>query len=202
MYGSMHNGGHEGLIYLSMDYLFGKIPQLHASCIEYYDGKFKDLLHGFSCLKKTKIHDIEALMAAVETPDDMHNIMKHSLGARITRATNQNTYSSRSHVITIFSSPTLTNHLLFVDLAGNECSDGKENVPETCMINKSLAQLNRVLLAHSRGQFIPYRENVFTQFLQPFFTKRKVVVFYHATNATFENDLFSIQDIVGAKKIK
>lgn len=88
-------------------------------------------------------------------------------------------------------------------MAGNERSEGKDNVNETCFINKSLTQLNTVLTYKAKGlPNPPYRDNDFTFLLKPYMVKNKVVIFYHARKENLVKSLMAIQDCCTHKEQK
>lgn len=143
MYGKFHSSNSEenGIIYSAIRYLSDKIIMC-AAFIEYYDGKWYDLsiLNGKHLGKPNQCTNLQ-----LNSMEDLSSIIKIGLSNRKTAKTNQNNHSSRSHALLVISSPRHTGQIVFVDMAGNECADGKENINETCFINKSISQLNKVL---------------------------------------------------------
>lgn len=199
MYGRIHypNTDDDGLFTTAIKYLLRR-SNIYVNFVEFYDGMWIDLCDGRSYDKfKDQFQKIK-----IDSVDDAMTVIKKGLINRKTNATNQNQFSSRSHAMIILSS-THSAKMVFVDMAGNECLDGKENVNETCAINKSLSQFNTVLSYQVKGQMAPpYRNNPFTHFLQPYLQKNKSVVFYFARKNYIARDLFAIQDIIEIKKPK
>lgn len=87
-------------------------------------------------------------------------------------------------------------------MAGNESLIGKENMQETCFINKSVTQLNTILSFKAKNQPPPYRDNDFTMFLKPYLLKNKVIIFYHFLKDNLPKNLMVIEDCVQKKKPK
>lgn len=175
MYGLHHTStvNVKGIVQIAIEYLLGRVPNMSASFVEYYDGKWSDLGSDDRTFH-SKISD-KFSKTAISSINDAENIIKSGIANRKTGSTNQNSFSSRSHALLLVSTPIVKSQLLFIDMAGNECIDSKENMKETCFINKSLAQLNHVLVCKAKKmKQIPYRDNDFTQFLQPYLSKNKV----------------------------
>lgn len=200
MYGRLHHPGttsEMGIILKAVAYLIDRAPELHASFIEYHDGKWTDLAKDAAIEGKLpKSYQ----KTQINSTDDIQRYLICGLSKRKTTSTNQNTHSSRSNAVLILSNG--NSKILFVDLAGNENVEGKENIRETCSINKSLAQLNTVLAYKAKRMKPPYRDNDFTYFLMPFLSKNKAAVFFHVRNGNIAKDLLKIEDIVGIKPTK
>lgn len=171
-----------------------------AAFIEYYDEKWYDLsiLNGKHLGKPNQCTNLQ-----LNSMEDLSSIIKVGLSNRKTAKTNQNNHSSRSHALLVISSPRHTGQIVFVDMAGNECADGKENINETCFINKSISQLNKVLYFQVKTMPAPpYRDDQFTQFLQPYIQKNKAILYYFVRNNSISRDLLAIRDIVEVKNKK
>lgn len=198
MYGTAHcpAASTAGIITEAVQYLIGKNIKLKASFVEYYDGKWRDLATESGTFDKhqKKYHEIE-----ISSIEGLDGFMNDALKRRKTKPTNQNETSSRSHAVLSISTSDEGPTILFVDMAGNEKLDGKDDVKETCFINKSLSQLNAVLTAKARHEPPPYRDNDFTLFLKPYFLKNKVIVFFHVRKMNFSKDLLAIQEVIGLK---
>lgn len=195
----MYGGSHEnGIINQAMAYLFGKVAKLTVSFIEYYEGKWRDLVTDGSFDDDHKNNYQETEVISVQNVDEFFNRVLHR---RKTKSTNQNNTSSRSHAILTVSSGIGKSKLLFIDMAGNESLEGKVNVNETCFINKSLTQLNTVLSYKAKGHSAPpYRDNNFTKFLKPYMIKNKVIIFYHVRKENLYKQLSVVKDCMMTKK--
>lgn len=201
MYGAAHSSivNVKGIVQIAIEYLLNKVPNMSASFVEYYDGKWRDL----GCNDRTFYSKLCETFSkfAINSISDADITIKNGIANRKTGSTDQNSFSSRSHALLLISAPVLNSKLLFVDMAGNECIVGKENKQETCFINSSLAQLNHVLACKAKKTLpIPYRNNDFTQFLQPYLLKNKAIVFYHVRPSNIAKDLLSIQEMIMVKQ--
>ncbi len=120
----------------------------------------------------------------VQTSDDIMRILAIGTSNRMTRSTDFNLTSSRSHALLqltfeietqVESGQTLMarSKLFLVDLAGSEkipyvANDNPKHIKELTSINKSLSTLGNVIsaLATSNRSHIPYRESKLTRILQ------------------------------------
>ncbi|XP_031637894.1 kinesin-like protein KIN-14U [Contarinia nasturtii] len=201
MYGTVHcpMSNEKGIISVALDYLLGKSHKLHVSFVEYYNGKWADLLSDNVTMEDKPLkecHEYE-----IKSIEDIQPFLKNVLQKRNTKSTNQNMRSSRSNAVMILSNG--KSKMLFVDMAGNENIEDKENIKETCSINKSLSQLNTVLVYKSqRKKHPPYRDDAFTLYLKPYLEKNKAVVFFHVRKENIVKDLLKIHTIVGMKAIE
>nr|AMS24257.1 kinesin OrphI protein [Marsilea vestita] len=111
------------------------------------------------------------------TWSDMDRLLKQGAARRSTVATDSNRQSSRSHTlftmkVTWLSTPRhggrTVSYLNLVDLAGNEKLQNVsiEKQKDMKYINKSLSQLNSVILNLSRSTFVPYRNSALTWLLK------------------------------------
>lgn len=201
MYGTLHSAKHEeGIVATAIKYLSDKGLELSASFVEYYDGKWRDLVAGKEIKDQKLLVNCE--MVQIRSVQEMNNFMKSTLIQRTTKRTNQNDTSSRSHAILIISINNVGQKMLFVDMAGNETLDGKSDVKETCFINKSLTQFNTVLVAKAKGLVPSYRDNDFTLFLKPYLSQNKAVIFYHVRKQNIFKDLMVIKDCILQNKKK
>ena len=120
----------------------------------------------------------------VQTGDDVIRMLAYGTSNRMTRSTDFNLTSSRSHAILqlkfeietqVDSGQTLMSRskLFLVDLAGSEkipyvSNDNPKHIKELTSINKSLSTLGNVIsaLATSNRSHIPYRDSKLTRILQ------------------------------------
>lgn len=190
MYGMAHE---KGIITTAIQYLVDKVPKMTASFVEYYEGKWRDLANKNGLFSQKYMGNYQE--TEMNSVQDIDVFLERVLHRRKTKQTNQNDTSSRSHAILIVSSGNGGPKMLFVDLAGNEKLEGKDDVKETCSINKSLTQLNTVLSFKARKQLNPpYRDNDFTLFLKPYMVKNKMMIFYHARKENLLKNLMVIKD--------
>lgn len=182
----------KGIITTAVEYVIDKLPNITASFIEYYGEQWRDL-GADSALFVNKITD-NYKKTEITSAQDIGAFLQRMLPKRTTKSTNQNHSSSRSHALLIISSENGGQKMLFVNMAGNESLKGKENVRETCLINKSVAHLNTILSFKAKNQLAPYRDNDFTMFLKPYLTKNKVIIFYHFLIENLPKNLLVIED--------
>lgn len=185
------------LIYAELQRQNLKNISVFISCIEVYLDNITDLLDSKNCVKKTtdsvyweKVNSIDQLLNAIFSASEK----------RITRETNQNVSSSRSHTVyqikiegTDCKGNSVKGRLSVIDLAGSEkpsvesfsdkSSEEIENMKkiteEGKFINKSLSCLKRVfdcLSQKNKGLLPPYRENKLTKLLQDQLQSGEVVV--------------------------
>lgn len=198
MYGRLHHPtttSEIGIVSTAVAYLLGRTSKLQASFIEYRDGKWFDLATGNAINEKQPKNYQRTEIISI---GNVQQYLADLLPKRKTRSTNQNTHSSRSNAVLILSNE--NSKIVFVDLAGNETIDGKENIKETCSINTALTQLNSILVCKAKRSQPTYRENDFTLFLMPYLIKNKAIVFFHVRKENVVKDLLKIHDIVGIKQ--
>lgn len=202
MYGTLHcpKSREKGIVLTAVEYLIDKTPTLYASFVEYYDGKWFDLAAEDAAFNQNSKENYQQVK--ISTVPDIECFISKVIQKRKTKSTNQNRFSSRSHAVLMISTTKQAPNLIFVDMAGNESSEGKENIRETCFINKSLTQLNTVLSFKARRARPHYRDNEFTYFLMPYLSTNKAVVFYHVRKEHLKKDLLAIQDMVQTKQKK
>lgn len=172
---------------------------MQISFSEYRDGKWFDLI---GAGKKAFDRSNDVAKIEITAISDVERLIKEGLQKRKTRNTNQNSFSSRSHAILTIHTLTHGSKLIFVDMAGNESADGKENVDETSFINKSISQLNTVLAFKKKGVPPPYRDNPFTTFLQPYVQKNTTILYYFIKKNNTSKDFLAIQDLIVFDKKK
>lgn len=200
MYGLHHatiaNG--KGIVQEGIEYLIHKMTNINATFVEYYDSKWRDLQSDDGIFHNKFIDKFRK--TSIRMVSDINTIIENGIQKRRTGATNQNAHSSRSHALLMISSPDLDSTLLFIDMAGNESSGGKENIKETCFINTSLAELNKILVSKAKKTTPVYRGNDFTLFLQPYLVKNKAIVFYHVKPSNIAKNLLTIQEMITVKQ--
>ena len=131
-------------------------------------------------------------MEPVRSINDIEKAMSNGNHHRITKETNMNEKSSRSHAIFTIYIETSTNHegkqsiragkLNLVDLAGSErqkkTGASGERLKEAIEINLSLSALGNViseLAANDSERFIPYRTSKLTRILKNSLTGRSKI---------------------------
>lgn len=158
-----------------------------TSMVELYDCSVYDMLsNGKQRIQQPSSQVLsKAITREIDTLIAFEAYLSHSISLRVQKPTNQNMSSSRSHAITMIRPKAgSTNALLFVDLAGFENSNGKENMKETGFINTSLLHLNKMLLARSKNQLPSFRGNVLTEVLAPYFTGHSIMFFHARSDCT------------------
>lgn len=174
MYG---HGNDMGLLKRCIDHLLNASHKISFQMVEIYGSKIFDCID----LNKADItsgNGKKASKIAIQSSEQFDATLQSALQKRTQKSTNQNQTSSRSHAITKIMLDDLQGCLLFVDLAGFENIDGKENRQETLFINQSLLELNKVLLALSRNE-MPIYTSALTKYFQPQFVDGDIVMLYH-----------------------
>lgn len=91
--------------------------------------------------------------------------------------------------------------IIFVDLAGFESAKGKENVKESQFINRSLFELNQVLLSISQKCIPNFNANPLTLFLKPFLNSNsQTLMLYHVSKNSIKVGFEYIKDVVSKQK--
>lgn len=166
-----------GLINKTLDLLSSILsPEVKLSfhCIEVYNEQVRNLLSDSPLSKNWK--DIISISKIQLQTDWYKSIKKHiqeASGKRVTKPTDCNEQSSRSHCIySIFlSSRDRKGVIQFVDLAGSEriskSSVTGDTLKEVLHINKSLSALQDVISAlESKNSHVPYRNSLLTRILK------------------------------------
>jgi len=187
-----------GMISRSVDLIFAHTRKLvqqgwhydmSATFVEIYNEQLRDLLtlDGGAAEKLSIVHNrdgttdiVGAAVVPVETPADLHRLLKMAAKARSVGSTQSNERSSRSH--SVFSLQLIGQNsvtganasgvLHLVDLAGSERLSKSqatgERLKETQAINKSLSCLGDVIAALAAGDaaHVPYRNSKLTYLLQ------------------------------------
>lgn len=174
MYG---HGDDIGLLKRCIGFLLNASHKVSFQMVEIYGSKI------FDCIDSNKAdvtygNGNKASKIVVESSEQFDALLQTALRNRTQKSTNQNETSSRSHAITKIMLEDLQGCLLFVDLAGFECIDGKENRQETLSINQSLLELNKVLLAISKKN-TPVYTSALTKFFRQQFVDGDIVMLYH-----------------------
>ncbi|XP_026482307.1 protein claret segregational-like [Ctenocephalides felis] len=191
MEGSEHN---MGLIPRCIEFIFKKVSdlkcvgwsfQISSSFLEIYNEQIHDLLdlsnrdldiRLASSLEKNIVYVTNLTEIIVESQNELKDLLRRAQQNRATAQTESNERSSRSHsvskIIISSSDPatgeSFTGVLNLVDLAGSESPKTSVRMDETKNINKSLAQLGKVILSLQQKQsHIPYRSSKLTYLLMP-----------------------------------
>lgn len=137
------------------------------------------------------------------TFDDFEQLITHINRNRTTTPTNQNAASSRSHLFIILSRDNSHSKMAFVDLAGFENPDGKDDDEETKFINSTLSQLNSLLINVTKKNVVaPSKWNKMTTFLKPFLTSpSQTMIMYHVNNEAPKRGLSYIKDIATSSTV-
>ncbi|CAG9759578.1 unnamed protein product [Ceutorhynchus assimilis] len=154
----------------------------------------------------------------VEDGETMHQLMERGNKNRITRATNMNDYSSRSHaVFTIVvetrhkeRNQTTTGKLNLVDLAGSErvAKTGVIGIGlrESGNINQSLLTLGNVIQALvENSNFIPYRNSKLTRLLTDSIggnSKTTMIAMVGPAESNFEETISTLRYAHKAKHVR
>lgn len=142
-------------------------------------------------------------VSSIDSNDGFGILMNQIVSLRKQSSTNQNNTSSRSHLLVILTTEGSDKKLIFLDLAGFEKPQGKENAKETNFINSSLSKLNFVLMNMARGQIVNYKVSPLTKFLEPYLkASKQTLVLYHVPKHSANKGLEYIKDIVATSKNK
>ncbi|KAK3104520.1 hypothetical protein FSP39_003955, partial [Pinctada imbricata] len=206
MMGKSGEKGQEGIIPQLCEDLFERIKErrtedlqfsVEVSYMEIYCERVRDLLNpGNNKALRVREHPLlgpyveDLSKLAVQSFDDINNLIDEGNKARTVAATNMNETSSRSHAVftIIFTQrrrDATTNmvgekvsKVSLVDLAGSERADSTgakgTRLKEGANINKSLTTLGKVISAlaeiatkkKKKADFIPYRDSVLTWLLR------------------------------------
>lgn len=172
---------------------------LHVSALEIADANTYDL----SKRKKNRLNSMDKPSAKkIKLMTEFNTLLEQVLKLRTQKPTNQNLSSSRTHLIFVMTMEgQATNPIVFVDLAGFESPKDKENIDETKFINKSLFDLNQVLVNISQNKIPNFNANPLTKFLKPFLNaKCHTQMLYHVKKDSIKFGLEYIMDIVASQK--
>lgn len=192
MFGGKEN---KGLLFLAAEYLLSKVNELKVTAVEIKDNKIFDVSHKRSDSLSKRI---DANRVMINTSEELNSFLRNILKARTQKETDQNSTSSRSHLIVEFENASA--NLAFVDLAGFESVKGKVNPHETQFINTTLTELNNILMKKSR-QEVPTFTSVLSKELKPYLTGTcQSIMFYHVKRDTLKKALEVIKDVVACSK--
>lgn len=183
------------ILSLSTKYLLEQSPDpLKITAVEIKDNKIFDVGSDGQTLLKW----IDATQVLIHTLDEFSSFVKNILTHRTQKATDQNSTSSRSHLIVKIDRG-LSASIAFVDLAGFESPKAKENHAETQFINSTLTELNNVLIKVSR-QETPTCSSMLTKILKRYLTNSQTIMLYHVKKIALKKGLETIKDVVACNK--
>lgn len=196
-----------GILKSSVEYLFKRIENyLNISIVELYNNQLKDLIGSankltFNSTGKSIITN--AQKSSVSTVVELQNLVDLAMTKRVTKSTNQNLTSSRSHAFVIIERTDGCNQLVLADLAGFESTENKENVNESIGINAALTHFNKVLLDLKQNLKPSYHHSSrLAEFLQPILTQTKPIVFYHISPSNVSKYLNLIDKLMDVRVFK
>ena len=149
--------------------------EVSLQCIEVYNEQLKNLLSDEILNKNWKeVLTKSEIKLGSDWKESCWELVQRAISRRITKFTECNERSSRSHAIIwlTVNGPAGCGRVQFVDLAGSE-RIGKsqvigETLKEALLINKSLSALQDVVSAlENRQKHVPYRNSMLTRILQP-----------------------------------
>lgn len=181
----------EGILFQSMKYILNNQIPIRVSIIE-IDGNGKyDLSNGKIPLTKKDA----ANQISIASFEQFQMLINASLELRITKSTDQNNVSSRSHYFVLCMNEN-DRFLLFGDLAGFECAKNKVDSSETKFINATLSDLNTMLNHISKGHLFSGKATPLTSFLEPYLKRcNEITIMYHVMDSALKKGLEYIKDI-------
>lgn len=187
-----------GIISQSAAFILAKEPIQVAALEQFGDDTYNLIENRFKIDTESKPR-----VSSIASNEGFGTLLNQILSLRKQSSTNQNKTSSRSHLLVILATQESNNKLVFLDLAGFEKPEGKENTKETNFINSSLSKLNFVLMNMARGQIIDYKASPLTKFLEPYLkASKKTLMLYHVPKHSANKGLEYIKDIVASNKNK
>lgn len=196
-----------GLLRTCAAYILDNRDSFCVSSIEMYGDKLYDLLNPDSSKNELKLTENAVFISQKEiirSLDHLTQILEKIIKIRKTKDTNQNKNSSRSHLFFVFhgysNDINKRSTLIFADLAGNEHSEGKENVAETNSINTSLNEFS-LLLEQLEIQKTPIIRTSIGIILKPVLLQGKTSILYHVLPDRLKNCLSHVEKIVNMKKL-
>ena len=184
----------KGLCTMAVEELFPKIESMtgkcavHASYLEIYNEKIKDLLSRNDARRHDIIEDPERGVVVTDLAEylvtnlqDLHTLMSLGCEKRTRASTSSNVVSSRSHAILLITVKHQSNDkmasigkLALIDLAGSERACPGETrqskrVQEGANINRSLLALGNCITILGDGKerrHVPYRDSKLTRLLK------------------------------------
>lgn len=193
---TMFGSNEPGLLQRSGEYILQQ-TKFFASAVEVNERGCFELYGNQSLLKENH----QPTRTILESTMDLRVFIDKVNTNRTQKPTNQNATSSRSHLIITLSLEN-GNAMAFVDLAGFESSNNKDNAAESIFINKTLTELTSYLISLTRGTvYVPPKSNQIVKILKPFFTpKCKTVMMYHVKDDGMKKGLELIKDIVSSSR--
>lgn len=191
--------GTKGILESSFEYLMSKSQNnmINITAVELFDDKFFDISGPKIEIKR----GVEANQKFVGSITDFKAFLLHLMHVRLQKATDQNSTSSRSHlIIEITLNQNSEAKLAFFDMAGWESPNMKEDLHETRFINKSLTEINNVLIKVAHKQVVTFPTPT-TKLLKPYLTSgAKALLLYHISNNALKKGLEYIKDVVASNK--
>lgn len=184
-----------GLLARSIAFILNAKP-LSVSFVENIANEFFDLISG----KKEKISKIgEEKKRALKSASEFDILLTQILKLRTQKSTDENATSSRSHLLISFEDGK-NGKLAFIDLAGWESPNGKENINETKFINASLTSLNTAL-EHITKKMTPSFCTPLAKMFRPYLSQSaKTCMLYHVSSAGAKKGLENIKNVVASNK--
>lgn len=194
MFGAMNQNG---ILSRSVEYIItNRKKNINVSVVELDGNIIYSLTNGKSKIQKV----LTAPKANIGSLTDFNSLVEKVLKIRNQKRTNQNATSSRSHLVFYFSIENSPADMAFIDLAGFESPDLKENINETKFINKSLFGLNMVLENITRG-ILPSYDSDLSKIFRPYLTKgSKTCLLYHISNISAKKGLEYIKNVAASSK--
>lgn len=189
--------GSNGLLHRSGEYILNSTP-FKASAFEFMDKGCFDLSEKRVLLDEKN----KPKGKNISTVDDFKRFVDHFTATRTQKPTNQNATSSRSHLFVVFSLENSDSKMAFVDLAGFESPNSKENSEESKYINSSLSALTSVLIGMTQNQNPkPNKADKMGMYLKPFLiTSNQTLIMYHVNNVAPKKGLGYIKDIASSAR--
>lgn len=238
-YSMLGYGADKGLIPRVCEAMYGRIDKIsgpdcqvnvEVSFFEIYNENVFDLLNPTGNKSGLKVRNhpttgpyVEDLSRlAVQSYDQIDQLMEEGSKARTVASTNMNATSSRSHaVFTIVLTITkgagraMVSKIHMVDLAGSERATATgasgQRLKEGANINKSLSTLGKVIAALAKKSdgkknvFVPYRDSVLTWLLKESLggnSKTIMLAAISPADINFEETLSTLRYADSAKQIK
>lgn len=186
----------KGLLVRSGEFIL-ESSTFHVSAFEFTEKGCFDLIENKILLDEP----IQSKKRYIRSLEDFERFSEHIKDNRTEKPTNQNANSSRSHMFIILSIND-NSKMVFVDLAGFESLKEKVDSDETIYINKTLSDLNALLMNITKNNnFNPTKSNKMLTFLKPFLTQpNKTVIMYHMNNAEPKKGLEYIKDVASSSR--
>jgi len=189
--------------------------ELEVSFQEIYNEKLIDLLcKDNKITQNTGLHAYQPTQKAVNSPEELFELVKLAADNRTTAQTQYNMYSSRSHSVFQIKisgkneeTKQLNRSVLnLIDLAGSESMDtlnkGKEREQETKSINKSLSALKDVITALAEHKdHIPTRNSKLTYLLKDSLGGNCKTLMFVMVSPLLKNAHQSVQSLRFASKV-